>query len=126
MNKFRMKKLYLILLSTVGIILFYSGCEKNLDEQSFLTSEGVLMGECFKAHPDTFGEFYKILEKTQSVSFLNSYVVYTCFAPNNEAVQSFYEGNGKTSIDGFTSDDDLLKLRHLVRYHICPDSITSR
>ena len=108
-----------------GFILVFERCEKDIPEGAFITNEGVLIGEYLQANTDTFGEFYKILEKIEGVSFLKAYGQYTCFVPNNEAVLEYYQETGKSSVDDFRSEEDLETLRQIVKYHICPDSIST-
>lgn len=120
-----MKKFIVVMITSVVLATVYFGCEDELKDKTFLTTEGVLMGNYFKMKSDTFGEFYKILEKTNSVSFLNAYGKYTCFAPVNQAVTDFYHKNGKTSVNDFTTREDIDLLKQIVRYHLCPDSIST-
>lgn len=109
----------------VIFMIVVQGCEKDTANKTYTTNESVLIAEYLEENPDTYGEFYKILEATNSVSFLNAYGRYTCFAPTNDAVLEYYEKNGKLSIDDYTSDDDILTLKQVVAYHICVDSIAT-
>jgi uncharacterized surface protein with fasciclin (FAS1) repeats len=124
-NILKMKK-YIPILLIFGIVAVLStNCDKNINEEYFRTNKGLLIGEYLKAHSDTFGEFYKLLEKTKSVSFLNAYGIYTCFAPSNNAMKEFYQSKGKTSIDDFSTADDLDYLKQIVRYHLVGDTIAT-
>lgn len=110
------------------IVISLTGCNQfkdDLKDKLFITAKGVTMGDYMKMSPDTFGELYKILEKTNSVTFLNAYGSYTFFAPNNEAILGFVQSQGKSSVDDFTSDDDIILLKNFVKLHLCQDTITS-
>lgn len=120
-----MKHLSVLILPAIIILSVLVNCENDLKDEVFTTSEGIMMAEYFELHSDTFGEFYKVLEKTNSVSFLNAYGTYTCFAPTNEAFMTFYNEHGKSSIDDFNSAEDIDLLRQILRFHICADSIST-
>jgi uncharacterized surface protein with fasciclin (FAS1) repeats len=119
-------KNYIKFLCVIAVIVsVVVGCKDELKEKLYKTATGVTMAEYIKMAPDTFSELYKILEKTNSLSFLNAYGSYTLFAPTNEAIHEFVQNQGKTSIDDFTSDEDINLLKEVVRLHLCPDTISS-
>jgi len=60
--------------------LFLSGCEEPI--QKFETSDGLLIGQYLSGEPETYSTFYNILEITGTLSFLDAYGAYTCFAPS--------------------------------------------
>ena len=112
----------------VALLGFITGCNQfkdDLKDKLFTTATGVTIGDYMKMSPDTFGELYKILDKTNSVTFLNAYGSYTFFAPDNAAILEFYHSQGKSSVNDFTSADDILLLKNLVKLHLCPDTISS-
>lgn len=109
------KEKILLIISLLWVI----SCEEPIDR--FATSEGLLMGEFFEQEAETFSTFHHILVKTGTLSFLNAYGAYTCFAPDNDAFDEYVAENGKSSVDDFT-DEELLEL---VRYHIILDTISS-
>jgi uncharacterized surface protein with fasciclin (FAS1) repeats len=114
-----------LIMVLAAVVLVFERCEKEIPEDAYTTSEGLLIGQYLKMKSDTFGEFYKILEKTKSVSFLNAYGQYTCFVPNNKAMLDYYALLGKSNVDDFTTEADIENLRNIIKYHICPDSIST-
>jgi len=129
MNKiFLLGKNYSGGLIIVVLLSLLTGCNQfkdDLKDKLFTTAKGLTIGDYMKMSPDTFGELYKILEKTNSVTFLNAYGSYTFFAPNNAAILEFVQSQGKSSVNDFTSKDDINLLKNFVKLHLCPDTITS-
>jgi uncharacterized surface protein with fasciclin (FAS1) repeats len=113
-----MKNIIFITLSVILTALFY-GCKKV--EYVEETSDDVLIGAYFEQNSNDFSIFYSVLKKSGTLSFLNAYGTYTCFAPTNEAFNNFFSAKGKTSVDDFTPEE----LKDLVRYHVIIDTINS-
>jgi uncharacterized surface protein with fasciclin (FAS1) repeats len=113
MKRLRVTGLFLLL----GII--FSECAK--EEYIIATTDDVLMGAYFEQESDRFSSFYEMLIKSGTLSFLNAYGTYTCFAPTNDAIDAFLQSKGKNSLDDFTEEE----LKDLVRYHIIIDTLNS-
>jgi uncharacterized surface protein with fasciclin (FAS1) repeats len=104
----------------ISFALFLTlGCEEPIER--FATSDGLLIGEFFDAESETFSTFHEILVSTGTLSFLNAYGAYTCFAPDNAAFDEYIKEKGKGDITGFTEEE----LLDIVRYHIILDTISS-
>jgi uncharacterized surface protein with fasciclin (FAS1) repeats len=114
-------ELLLVLLLTVAFV----GCKDDLKDKIFTTSTGITMADYMKLAPDTFSTLYKVLEKTNGVSFLNAYGSYTFFAPTNAAFDDFFKSIGKASVADFTTNDDINLLKSIVKLHLCQDTISS-
>jgi uncharacterized surface protein with fasciclin (FAS1) repeats len=82
-----MKNIIFITLSVILTALFY-GCKKV--EYVEETSDDVLIGAYFEQNSNDFSIFYSVLKKSGTLSFLNAYGTYTCFAPTNEAFNNFF------------------------------------
>jgi uncharacterized surface protein with fasciclin (FAS1) repeats len=108
---------------TIGMIvagaMMFSDCGK--EEYVIATSDDVLMGKYFEEQGDVFSKFHRILELSGTLSFLNAYGTYTCFAPTNEAVDAYVAAKGKSSVEDFSSEE----LKNLVRFHVIIDTINS-
>lgn len=100
-------------------VLFLSGCEEPI--QKFETSDGLLIGQYLSGEPETYSTFYNILEITGTLSFLDAYGAYTCFAPTNAAFEAYFTVKNKKDITNFTNEE----LMDIVRYHIIPDTISA-
>jgi uncharacterized surface protein with fasciclin (FAS1) repeats len=108
---------------TIGLILaglmICSDCVK--EEYVTTTSDDLLMGKYFEENGDTFSKFHRILELSGTLSFLNAYGTYTCFAPTNEAVDAWVAAKGKSSVEDFSPEE----LKDMVRFHVIIDTINS-
>lgn len=102
----------------IGAMIF-SDCGK--EEYVIATSDDVLMGVYFEEQGDVFSKFHRILELSGTLSFLNAYGTYTCFAPTNDAIDAYVAAKGKSSIEDFSTEE----LKNLVRFHVIIDTINS-
>lgn len=117
-----MKKLRYILLIVIPmgfLITFMNGCK--LPEWEERTNYEILIGEYFEQHPDSFSIFLDVLKKSETLSFLKAYGTYTCFAPTNEAFNSYFSEKGIASVDAM----DPAQLKDLVRFCVIKDTIRS-
>lgn len=111
----------MILLGICSMLIGLVACRKSSIVES--TSNAVNMTQHLLNHPDEFSELSKILEKSETASFLNAYGSYTFFAPNNTAIKAYLKDKGKTSVDEIASTE----WKSFVRLHLLEDSIpTSR
>lgn len=110
-------KIYIPLLIILAIAIH--GCKEI--EYVEQTSDDVLIGAYFEQNDSNFSILYDVLVKSGTLSFLNAYGTYTCFAPTNNAFHDFLTSKGKTSVDEFSTEE----LKDLVRYHVIVDTINS-
>ncbi|MDL2241482.1 fasciclin domain-containing protein [Bacteroidales bacterium OttesenSCG-928-L03] len=70
---------------------------------------------------ESLSDFATILRRTNVIGLLKAYGVYTCFAPDNKALQNYYEKKGKSTLDDF-SDEELKQIAydHLVNGDTIP------
>jgi len=88
----------------LGFVILFQSCYKTDDVGgNYLTFKGEMMGGYLKSRPE-YSEFVKMLDTTKVMGLLNAYGKYTCFAPTNEAILSFYQKRGHSSIDDFPFD----------------------
>lgn len=102
----------------MGIVLLFSCKREHL---TMTTTNDVNITGYFENHPDQFSEFQKILEKSGTASFLGAYGKYTVFAPTNDAIKTYLQSIGKSSIDQI----DASALKDLVRFHTILDTIST-
>ncbi|MFL5745760.1 MAG: fasciclin domain-containing protein, partial [Niastella sp.] len=107
--------LLLIILMVAGL----SQCKK-INIASLTTEDTNLVGYLEK-YPDTYSEFIKVLDRSGTYAYMNAYGAYTMFAPTNDAIKSYLQEIGKTSLDDLSTDD----LKTLVRYHVLTDTIAT-
>ncbi len=68
------------------------------------TFPGKTLGEFLEADTVQFSEFSKLLDTTGIKGSLKTYVKFTCFAPNNNAMKEFYALRGRKSLADFPLD----------------------
>jgi len=95
-----------------------TSCNSDDIGGNLYTFKEQLMGQYLESDT-SFSEFYKLIEMTKVKGFLNSYGSYTCFAPTNEAMRTFYRLKGKQSLEEFTPDS----LKQMAYDHLINGSI---
>ncbi len=91
-----------------------TSCSDEPDSENFYTFTGEMMSDYLK-NRDEFSEFAKIVERANLMDLLSTYGQYTCFAPSNEAVDSFLLSRGLTSVDELSDPDcDTIARTHLI------------
>ena len=114
-----MMKRFIYIIPILLILTWIISCDEPIEK--FETSEGLLIGEYIEEHEETYSTFREILQTTGTLSFLNAYGSYTCFAPNDDAFEAYFTDKGKSGILDFTKEE----LLEIVRYHVILDTINS-
>ena len=94
------KSLSVILFATVLFLL--SACNGDDVGENFYTFTGETIGQYIKNRPETYSEFTQLLDTTGVMGLLNAYGDYTCFLPDNKAMQQFYQSKGKNALKNFS------------------------
>lgn len=111
----------IMLLVVFSIFLCLWACRKDSLVRS--TSNAVNMTQYLKNNPDDFSELLKILNLSETASFLNAYGSYTMFAPTNTAIKTYLQEKGKAAVEDISAAD----WKSFIRLHLLEDSIpTSR
>lgn len=106
-----------MLLGICSTLICLMACRKNSLVLS--TSKVVNMTQYLINNPTEFSELNKILERSETASFLNAYGSYTFFAPTNTAIKAYLQEKGKATIDDISPAD----WKSFVRFHLLEDSI---
>ena len=77
-----------MLISSVGL---FTSCKENIDESNLYTFTGETIEDYLANRDDQFGHFNYILKRIGYDKILSAYGMYTCFAPNNEAVMQYID-----------------------------------
>lgn len=88
------------LLLCIGML--YS-CNSDDVGGNLYTFKEKLLGQYLESDT-TFSEFAKLIEMTKIKGLVNSYGSYTCFAPTNKAMRTFYQLKGRNALEDFTLD----------------------
>ncbi|BDD11818.1 hypothetical protein FUAX_42500 (plasmid) [Fulvitalea axinellae] len=94
-------------LVTFGLV----ACESEIGDPFYGDSE-LLVSAYLEQNAD-YSEYYRILERAEMASTLNTDGDYTCFVPNNEAVGNYLADKGISSVEAAEVED----LKLLVRFH---------
>lgn len=96
-----------------------TACVDNDDDvpMSRYTAEKMTAAQFLEANKDRLGDFITMLKRTSYFAMLSTYGDFTVFAPNNDAIQSYMEANGFTSVDSIP----VAVCDTLVRTHIIKD-----
>ena len=113
----KIKKLGLIgLMGLMGLTM--TNCSDEPDSEYFYTFTGEMMSDWLKS-PDRpeYSEFAEIVQRAGLMDLLATYGHYTCFAPNNDAVDKFLKSRGLSSVSQLSDADcDTIARTHLVSY----------
>ena len=104
-----------IFLCITLLALVASSCKEDIDDSDLYTFTGEMMIDHFENSPDTFSYYYQILgivhpsSKSESTmkELLSARGNYTCFAPTNEAIQSYLDSLYEIGILESSALDDI-------------------
>ena len=96
--------------------LILTSCSDEPDSEYFYTFTGEMMSDYLKSHPE-YSEFAEIVERAGFMDLLATYGHYTCFAPSNDAINTFLQKRGLNSVSQLSDADcDTIARTHLVSY----------
>ncbi|MBP3211564.1 MAG: fasciclin domain-containing protein [Prevotella sp.] len=78
----------MLFLSTAAL---FTSCKEDIDESNLYTFTGETIEDYLANREDQFGSFNYILKRIGYDKILSAYGMYTCFAPNNEAVAAYLD-----------------------------------
>lgn len=96
-------RLFATMIALVAVVLSFTACDSDKVDNLY-TFQNRMVGEYLVDSAKTYSEFVRLLDTTKVMGLLNSYGVYTCFAPTNEAMHNFYAQKGKKSLADFAMD----------------------
>lgn len=105
----------LLLLPAVLLSLtFVASCSDEPDAENYYTFTGQMITDYLDAN-EQFSEFKTIVQRAGMWKLLSIYGHYTVFAPTNDAINTYLQSLGKSSLDELTDADcDTLCRTHLV------------
>lgn len=115
-----MKKFTLNILALMGLISFgvtsFSSCSDEPDAESYYTFTGKMMSEYLQSNKN-FSQFATIVERAGLMDQLSAYGHYTCFLPNNDAVNVYLKKHELNSIDDLSD----AQCDTIARTHLLPE-----
>lgn len=97
-------KSYILSISIVLLIIFSYSCLDDDIGDAYTTATEEMLGEHLQNNPEQYSEFLKMLDTTKVLQMLNAYGEYTCFAPNNNAINDYYSSLNRSSLKDFELD----------------------
>lgn len=135
MNTMEYKRLLnkLIVIFMLPVCMGIVGCKEDIDESNLYTFTGETIEDYLANREEQFSSFNYILKRAGMDKILSAYGTYTCFAPNNSAVQVYVDSlyddmsnkdlphNGMTerTLEGLT--DSLCK--DIALYHLSASKV---
>lgn len=114
MNKKRFNIWLLLAMFALGMPMMTS-CSDEPDGSNFRTFDDEMMSTYLQSRPQ-YSDFSQIVTRSGLMDMLSTYGSYTCFAPNNDAVQMYLSNRGLTSIDQLTDAEcDTIARTHLMQ-----------
>lgn len=105
-----------IVLSCLLCMIVAAACTDSDDVgDNYRTFTGETIKDFLEANPE-YSEFEQALEKVNALSLMASYGKYTCFIPDNQAVNNYLTKKGFSSFEAFL--DSTKAVEQMVYYHI--------
>jgi len=110
----RIFKYGMMLLLSSCLLSPLASCSDEPDEENYYTFTGEMMSEFLRSHEE-YSQFAAVVERAGMMDLLSAYGAYTCFCPNDSAMNVYLAKKGLSSIDGLSDADcDTLARTHLV------------
>ena len=91
-----------------------TSCSDEPDSEYYYTFTGEMISDYLNAHP-SYSQFKAIVERAHLMDLLSTYGNYTCFLPDNDAVNEYLQRKGIQSIDQLSDADcDTIARTHLI------------
>jgi uncharacterized surface protein with fasciclin (FAS1) repeats len=119
MNKIKIMKAKQFLMMAVLMLCFvatlYSCTDSDSVGDKYTTFTGQTIEDFLDANSD-YSDFEKALDAAGALSLMSSYGKYTCFLPNNAAVEAYVKEHGFSSFQNFL--DSVQAVKQMVYYQI--------
>lgn len=73
----------------------FTSCSDNMEGEAYYTFTGQTVATYCSSNPDRFSIFSKLIEESGNAPLLSSYGHYTCFLPDNQAMEQYFARIGK-------------------------------
>lgn len=92
-----------------------TSCSDEPDSQYFYTFTGEMLSD-YISNREQYSDFKTIVERADMMDLLSTYGRYTCFLPDNKAVEAYLQKRGLSSVDDLSvADCDTIARTHLVQ-----------
>lgn len=105
-----------VLTLILGGLFSLVGCQDSDDVgENYTTFTGETISSFLEKNPN-YSEFVQALRTANAFSLLESYGAYTCFVPDNQAMEKYVRSRGYSSMEDFL--DSVQAVKEMVFYHI--------
>lgn len=101
-----------------GVFLMLFSCTKEDFTETTDASPNI---NTFLAQQEDYSLFSEAIKQAGASAYLDAWGIYTVFAPNNNAMQSFLQNEGKSKV----SDLSETEVKDLVNLHIVQDTVST-
>lgn len=103
------------LLALLGLMVpTLTACSDEPDSDNFYTFTGEMASDFLKNRTE-YSEFTEIVNRAGLMDLLSAYGHYTCFVPSNDAINTYLQGRGLSSVSQLSDADcDTIARTHLV------------
>ena len=81
----------LLLVAALPVMLGLASCKEDIDESNLYTFTGETIEDFLVNRSDQYSSFNYILSRVGYDKILSAYGTYTCFAPNNKAIEEYID-----------------------------------
>lgn len=103
-----------VILLTVVATLLWGACSDPYADQVFKDTDKMPAANFMEANGSAYASWVELLKYTGLFNTVNLAMDYTCFVPDNEAMQKYLQVKGKSSVQEL----DKAEAINLVRYHM--------
>ena len=108
-------KVALMALAALTVTGSMTSCSDEPDSQYFYTFTGEMLSD-YISNREQYSDFKTIVERADMMDLLSTYGRYTCFLPDNKAVEAYLQKRGLSSVDDLSAADcDTIARTHLVQ-----------
>lgn len=109
-RKIGMAIAFMVMMTPLALV----SCSDEPDSENYYTFTGEMMSDYLKSRSQ-YSKFTEIVNRAGLMNTLSTYGAYTCFVPDNNAVDIFLQGRGKSSVSELSDADcDTIARTHIV------------
>ena len=112
------KNLYAVILLLATVLWLPFSCTKENFTETTDTSPNI---NSFLAEHEDYSLFAEALKSAGAASYLDAWGTYTVFAPDNDAMQTFLQSEGKSKVGDLSESE----VKDLVNLHIIQDTVST-
>lgn len=104
MKKVYSSKIQLLLMGLAFLAMGLTSCKDDIPEDSLYTYKAEMLSD-FLRNNENFSQFARMVEKAGKMDLFSAYGTYTCFAPTNDAVNSYLARQGLSSVEELSNEE---------------------